>query len=221
MTDFPKLSTREAQLLDLAAAGFTDLAISNKLGVSETTVKTYWARIRSKIGPYSRTELVAKVIRRNTMQAVSALKEENRRLNNRLDHQSAAVSAVNLFRSLIDGAADAIIVTSKDGTILLVNESATELFGWNKDEIVGHPVSVLVPDRYRTVHKKYMAEYVVHPTRHTMGDHLATPALHKSGAEVQIGASLSAVHHGEETYVMCVVREVGPNKPFVAYPEEY
>ncbi len=99
-----KLSARESQLLELAAAGHTDAAIAGKLGISETTVSTYWARIRSKVGPVSRTELVAKALRRTYQQMVSNLREENQRLAQGLDSEAKSQA---IYRQLIEQAADA------------------------------------------------------------------------------------------------------------------
>jgi|GEM_PF-567864 len=59
----PALSDRERQLITLAAEGLTDYAIAMTLGIKEPTVKSYWVRIRSKVGPFNRTELVALAVR--------------------------------------------------------------------------------------------------------------------------------------------------------------
>lgn len=144
MREHPKLSAREGQLLELAAGGLTDTAIAHKLGVSETTVKTYWGRIRTKIGHYSRTELVAKVLRRSSLQAVAALREENRRLTHRLSQEAIGHGATNIFKELIEQAADAILILSSDGVIRLTNESATQLFGWSAAELKGQHVSIAI-----------------------------------------------------------------------------
>lgn len=207
MRETPKLSTREGQLLELAAGGLTDTAIAHKLGVSETTVKTYWGRIRTKIGHYSRTELVAKVLRRSSLQAVAALREENRRLTHRFT-QEAKGAAANIFKELIEQAADAILILSSDGVIRLTNESATQLFGWTASELKGQHVSMLLPERFRVIHGTHIEDYLAHPAKKTMGEHMATPALHRSGTEFNISASLSATTHGSETVLLCVVRQV-------------
>jgi len=53
-----KLSPRERQVIHLAAEGKTDKEIAKFLGIQPGTVGTLWARIRSKLGPCNRTELV-------------------------------------------------------------------------------------------------------------------------------------------------------------------
>ena len=208
MNDIPELSSREGQLLELAAAGLTDTAIANKLGISEATVSTYWGRIRSKIGPFSRTELVAKTIRRKSQEVVAALREENHRLAQQLKVEAGEVGGHNFYKQLIEHAADAILIVSKDGVIEMLNDAAADLFGWSPDELVGKHISTLLPERYRMIHSMHIRNYVSAPAKRTMGDHLATPALHRSGAEVQVAASLSAVSEGDDTSVICIVRAV-------------
>jgi PAS domain S-box-containing protein len=208
MNDIPDLSAREGQLLELAAAGLTDTAIANKLGISEATVSTYWGRIRSKIGPFSRTELVAKTIRRKSQEVVSALREENHRLSQQLKVEAGEAGGHNFYKQLIEHAADAILIVSKEGLIEMLNDTAADLFGWSPEELVGKHISTLLPDRYRMIHGMHIRNYISAPVKRTMGDHLATPALHRSGAEIQVAASLSAVTEGDDTSVICIVRAV-------------
>lgn len=208
MSEMPDLSTRESQLLELAAAGLTDTAIANKLGISEATVSTYWGRIRSKIGPFSRTELVAKIIRQNSQQVVTALKEENHRLAQQLKVEAGETGGHNFYKHLIEHAADAILIITQEGQIEMLNEAAADLFGWSPDELSGKHISTLLPERYRMIHSMHIRNYVSAPLKRTMGDHLATPAMHRSGAEIQIAASLSAVTEGDDTSIICIVRAV-------------
>lgn len=56
------LSTRETEILRLACSGCTDKQIAAEIGISPATVKSYWIRIRQKIGGSNRTEAVARAI---------------------------------------------------------------------------------------------------------------------------------------------------------------
>src|SRR5579862_2918436 len=69
-----ELSPREQQLIAMAGEGLTDTAIANSLGISEATVNTYWGRIRVKLGPHNRTELVAIALREEYEQRIEELK---------------------------------------------------------------------------------------------------------------------------------------------------
>jgi PAS domain S-box-containing protein len=197
------LSDREAQLLELAAEGLTDAAIAKRLGIRETTVSTYWARIRAKVGTVSRTELVAKALRRRYQQMVLALREENRRLVEGVDSQSKSDA---IYRMLIEEAADAILIVSSTGEIEMLNESAAGMFGWSSDELVGKHISVLLPERFQESHSTHVERYVSAPAKRTMGDHMSTPAQHKDGSEFPVFASLSGITTEIGTAVICILR---------------
>ena len=58
------LSNREREVLSLASAGYVDKWIAARMGVSANTLRTYWARIRGKLGEVPRTALVAAFVER-------------------------------------------------------------------------------------------------------------------------------------------------------------
>lgn len=200
------LSPREQELLKFAAEGLTDTAISNRLGISEATVGTYWGRVRIKLGPYSRTELVAIVMRAEREAALEALRLENEELVKGLQAQSA--SGTVLYRDLLENAPDAIILVTENGSIEYANTAAQELFGYEKDELVGKSISVLVPPVFRSGHGEHIAEYIGNPMRREMGEHLDTPAVAKDGTEFPVRAALSAITTPTGMLVTCVVRAV-------------
>jgi len=203
----PELSPREKQLLEFAAAGFTDTAIAHKLGISEATVGTYWGRVRIKLGPYSRTELVAIVMRAEQEAAIEALRKENEDLVKQLREQAAA-SDEPFYRDLLEAAPDAMLVVAENGKIEYANQAAEEIFGYAKAEMQGVDLLTLVPMRFREIHLMHRNDYFAEPERREMGTHKDTPALHKDGTEFLIRASLSAIQRPSGLMVTCAVRVV-------------
>src|SRR5579862_2210710 len=118
--DRTKLSERENQILDLAIAGLTDQQIGLKLRISASTVNTYWARIRVKLGSKSRTELVANALRleaeaeiadlRRQVKEYEALAAEQKQLD-------SDVAAAELYRVTLDAMPQAILVRDEHGRI--------------------------------------------------------------------------------------------------------
>src|SRR5512135_589911 len=98
------LSQRERQILVYAAAGLTDQAIANKLGISRATVTTYWGRIRTKFGPFGRTELVANYVQEKA---------------NRNTEQLTA--SESLFRSIAENSPFGIFITDPEVNCLYTN----------------------------------------------------------------------------------------------------
>lgn len=210
-SDSTVLSEREQQLIAFAAEGLTDSAIAHKLGISEATVSTYWGRVRSKLGPFSRTELVARSIREESKEIVESLRQEVERLSEKLrvdTGEDIHDSHHNLYRDLIEVAADAIILVNQDGLILNANSEAAELFGYELAELRELDLLNLVPDRYRLIHRSHRESYFANPERKKMGAHLATFAKRKDGSEFTIAASLSSMETGDGKVVICIIRPV-------------
>lgn len=202
------LSAREQQLIEFASNGFTDVAIATKLGISEATVATYWVRIRTKYGPLPRPELVAHAVREQYVSEVEGLKEENQVLVKSLlqGKSKGSQAEADVFREVLEAAADAILLVDEEGTIEWANSAATEVFGYSKPELEGHGLSMLVPKRFRKTHKSRMSEYVKRPTKRRMSEHSTTFALTKSGEERPVAATLAPMATAGGTYVVCVVR---------------
>jgi PAS domain S-box-containing protein len=186
----------------------TDVAIATKLGISEATVATYWVRIRMKYGPLSRPELVAHAVREQYENEVEGLKEENHVLMESLLQGKSKGSKIeaDIFREALEAAADAILLVDEGGTIEWANSAATEVFGFSKAEMEGHPLSILVPERFRKTHTGRMREYVKEPSKRRMSEHSTTFALTKDGEERPVAATLAPMSTAGGTYVVCVVR---------------
>ncbi len=201
----PNLSPREQQLLRYAAEGLTDTAIANKLGISEATVGTYWGRVRIKLGPYSRTELVAIVLRAEREVAVEALRRENEHLVESL-REHATLGDALVYHDLLENAPDAMLLVSADGTIEHANLAMRELFGYEHEGLVGSNLACLVPAHYRDRHDAHRHEFIYQPQRRQMGAHESTPALHRDGTEFPIRAALSSINTPSGMMIICAIR---------------
>ncbi|MHB8636412.1 MAG: PAS domain S-box protein [Fimbriimonadaceae bacterium] len=209
----PQLSDREQQLIKLASKGQTDTAIAHRLGISEATVGTYWGRIRIKLGPYSRTELVATVLKAEQERALNALRDENANLVLTLQHAASEGKIERGFGDIcLDSAPDAMLIVTEGGVVTTANTAAHELFGYEPGTMLGLSVSSLIPERHRESHDAHREVYVARPRRRAMGEHLSTPALKANGVEFEIRASLATVATPTGTLIICAIRPV-PEEP--------
>ncbi len=206
-----ELSERERQLVKLAAEGHTDASIAHRLGISEATVSTYWGRVRIKVGPFSRPELIATIIRQELGEIVETLREENRQLIEELQKQAGkewGAPEVDYYHKLVLGAPDAILIVKENGDLESVNDECARLFGYERSEIEGKNLQLLIPERYQKVHTQHREDYMEHPVKRKMAEHMASLARCKDGSELSIAAALSPVETKSGLRVMCIVRIV-------------
>jgi PAS domain S-box-containing protein len=112
------------------------------------------------------------------------------------------------FRGLLEAAPDAIVGVTADGRITLVNAQAERLFGYRRDELLGQPIEVLVPEHARGVHPDHRGDYFRQPQPRPMGAGMHLAARRKDGSEFPCEISLSALDTEDGTVVSAAVRDV-------------
>src|SRR5688500_11906334 len=85
-----------------------------------------------------------------------------------------------------DAAPDAIVAVDADGVVRLVNRQAEAMFGYRRDELVGLPVDLLVPEQVRSVHAGHRASYAAAPVPRAMGPGLETAGRRRDGTEFPV-----------------------------------
>ena len=113
---------------------------------------------------------------------------------------------------LLEAAPDAMIATSREGIILLINRQAEILFGFGRDELVGQPVEMLVPERYAGRHAAHRSSYGDHPTLRPMGVGRELFARRKDGSEIPVEISLSPVETSDGTIFAAAIRDASERK---------
>ena len=109
---------------------------------------------------------------------------------------------------------DGVISTYADGRIILFNKAAQDLFGYSHAEVIGHPVEMLLPARFRKAHRHDVLTFagISTPERRTMGDRREVFGRHKNGQEFLIEASLSRQFVKGNTVLTVVIRDVSERK---------
>ncbi len=112
------------------------------------------------------------------------------------------------FRSLLESAPDSVIITDTEGQIVLVNAQSEKLFGYQRESLVGQPVEMLLPDRFREQHVGHRRGYVSGAKARPMGLGLELFGLRSDGAEFPVAISLSPVETDEGMLVISSIRDV-------------
>ena len=116
------------------------------------------------------------------------------------------------FRELLEAAPDAILEVDQEGRIVLLNRVTERLFGYSREELLGRPVEMLVPQAARGRHDQHRANYQAHPSTRPMGSGLALEGLRKDGTRFPVEISLSPTQSDQGFRVTAVIRDVSDRK---------
>lgn len=126
---------------------------------------------------------------------------------------SALPLTKDLAVAYLAAAPDAFIVTNSAGEIVMLNRQAEVLFGYERDELLGQSIDVLVPTGHTHGHGKLRAIYNADPTTRTMGDEQSrVHAQHKHGDNIPVEVALSPISFEGSTGVIAIVRDTTDRK---------
>ena len=116
------------------------------------------------------------------------------------------------FRGLLESAPDGVVIIDRAGTIQMVNRQTEVLFGYPRDELLGHEVEVLVPAHVRQRHVVHRNGYQEHPRTRPMGVGIELLGRRKDGSEFPVEISLSPMDSEDEQLVIGIVRDITGRK---------
>jgi diguanylate cyclase (GGDEF)-like protein/PAS domain S-box-containing protein len=113
-----------------------------------------------------------------------------------------------MFQELFEAAPDAIVAVDRRGLIRFVNRQAEARFGYQREEMIGKPLEMLVPERFRDIHRVHRDSYVADPRTRPMGAGLTLTGRRRDGTEFPVDISLSASESEEGLLVTAAVRDI-------------
>ncbi|MCA0969286.1 EAL domain-containing protein [Halobacillus litoralis] len=131
------------------------------------------------------------------------------RFDSKFENQSKRLAFVDqMYHSIIDTANDAVITISGDGLILNWNQGAESMFGHEKDTVLGEPLSLIIPEKYRLSHEDGLKRFLNTGVRRVVGSTVQMEGLHKSGQTFPVELSMSVTEFNEETYFTGIIRDI-------------
>jgi PAS domain S-box-containing protein len=124
------------------------------------------------------------------------------------------------FRDLLESAPEAVVITQEDGTIALVNRQTERFFGFSRAELLGRPISMLMPSRHHRQYDHFRASCLVNHAAQPLGTSLVLSGRRKDGGEFPVEISLSPLATEEGTLVSTSIRDITDRKRSEAALEE-
>ena len=142
---------------------------------AETRLKVLQSGDDLIVKPFDTREVLARIERQVTVSKVRmALRESEAK-----------------FRSVMESAIDAIISSDAEGNIRSWNSAAMALFGFTEAEVIGHPIDMIIPDRYKESHRQGIKRVSSGGPSHVIGKTAELAAIRKDGSEFPVELSLA------------------------------
>ena len=162
----------------------------------ETRVKGLESGDDLIVKPFDTREVLARIERQVTVSKVRmALRESEAK-----------------FRSVMESAIDAIISGDSEGRIRSWNSAATALFGFTEVEVIGEPIELIIPERYRESHQQGIHRVSSGGPTHVIGTTVELSAIRKDGSEFPVELSLATWFLDDKRYYTGIIRDISERK---------
>lgn len=124
---------------------------------------------------------------------------------------------VNRIWEMLESAPDGMLMTDEDGVILAVNQQLEQLFGYERADLLGREVEILLPEQLRVAHRSHRIRYRAEPNVRSMGERFELRARRRDGTEFPVEVSLSPLIDEDGVAVVASVRDVTERKRLTAH----
>ena len=116
------------------------------------------------------------------------------------------------YRAFIDASPMGVIMIDEQGCIMMVNKLAYDLFDYPQGELLGQPIEILIPERFRSIHIQKRSEFLAAPEHRPMGQGRELMGLRKDGSEFPIEVALSPLRTDQGIFVLASMMDITVRK---------
>jgi len=133
-------------------------------------------------------------------------------ITERKKEESARRFSEERYRVLVETANDAVLSTDETGSILFANCATSRIFGYDSTELIGKPLTVLIPESIRKVHEIGFRRYLDTGVRHLNWQGAELIGLHKNGREFPVEISIGELTRGGRRMFTGFIRDISERK---------
>ena len=130
----------------------------------------------------------------------------------RVQAQEALRESEERYRTVAETASDAIIAIDDKSTILFANSATQEVFGYTPEELIGQPLTALMPANMRHRHNAGLQRYLSTGEKHLNWDAAELPGVHKSGRDIPLEVSFGQYSKAGKQYFTGFARDITQRK---------
>ena len=112
------------------------------------------------------------------------------------------------FRLVVESAPCGMVMIDREGTIVLVNGPAEKMFGYDRGDLLGRTIDLLVPERFRNAHPAHRAAFFSNPTARNMGAGRELYGRRRDGSEFPVEIGLTPIEMTEGVFVLSAINDI-------------
>jgi PAS domain S-box-containing protein len=132
--------------------------------------------------------------------------------DSRLSNELALQKSEERFRLVVESAPNGIVMIGPTGLIEMVNAQTERMFGYTRNELLGKPIEMLVPERYRRNHPGLRKSFFAAPVSRPMGAGRDLHGLKKDGSEFAVEIGLNPIETDEGIMVLSAIVDISARK---------
>lgn len=122
------------------------------------------------------------------------------------------IVAERRFTQIVDNLPLGLLVVDSRQRIVQANRTLAIEFGYNHEDLIGQPLEMLLPERYRSAHGNHVEGYIAEPSSRMMGSGRDLTGLHSSGQEIPVEIALTRLEAASKPLFMAIVSNISQRK---------